>query len=268
MPKFTVEILSGMCNVLKSFITALSIDSETNVRPRLDLHFETDFREVLDDSQICHHPAEHGWSFCGARFLILAEEDSEQQDIVNEWSSDGMKPDITERRLAHLFSHKTIDWSFDRSLICDRVWNRIMLGISRIKWLPKITDEVNNITDKFTSPTLAIHIRTWKHPWDPATNRGYSFEVYKEGILKYLDKVKTVYIVSDNHDVLGDYIDLLKDHNVIISKKSDAFSKFQWGAIDMLSASKCDYLVCSRQSTFSECIWWFSGCRQEVTALF
>ena len=68
--KFTVEILSGLCNVLKSFITALSI-GDANVLPRFDAHFDANYNEILDDSLICHGSHEFGESFVGARLLIL-----------------------------------------------------------------------------------------------------------------------------------------------------------------------------------------------------
>jgi len=42
----------------------------------------------------------------------------------------------------------------------------------------------------------------------------------------------------------------------------------QYSTATMLIASKCDMLVCNRLSTFSECIWWFGGCKAETIPVF
>jgi hypothetical protein len=152
---FTVQILSGLCNVLKAFVTALSI-ADTNILPRLDTQFDADYREILDDSQICHGPHEFRHSFVTVRFLILKEEESEQPDLINDAKVLGDHPNIANKLLTPLFSTHSIDWFYDRSLICDRVFNRIMRGIQTVKWRPEVLSEVDRITSQFVHPVLTI----------------------------------------------------------------------------------------------------------------
>lgn len=273
--KFTVEILSGLCNVLKSFITALSI-AETNILPRFDAHFDANYKEILDDSLICHGQDEFGESFISARFLILKSEEQDQPDLINDAKSLGNHPNITNKKLAHLFSTHSIDWFYDRKLICDKVFNRITSGINKIKWRKEVLDEVDNISKNFEYPLLAIQIRTWTHQFDPinctkirdGVVRDYNFETYKKAIDQFLPRAKTIFLTSDNDEVLPEYRNYLKDYNVITYTKPAHMTQMQYSAATMLIASKCDMLVCSRLSTFAECIWWFGGCKAEVIPVF
>jgi len=274
---FTIEILSGFCNVLKSFVTALSI-GPTNIRCRNDVHHPTDYSEVLKDEHICHGPHEYGQPFTSCRFLILADEGNEQQDLINEFNRTN-KIDLPGEnpKLKYLFAEKTIDWFYDRSLICDRVYNRIMSGIDKIKWHPVVLHEVEKLQYQFTHPVLSVNIRTWTHKYDPPNltsrtdepgRRMYNFETYKTAIESFLPDCKTILLSADNENVLPEYTKFLEGYNVIIYRQAPGISDLRFAAINMLASSKCDYLVCSRLSTFSECIWWFSRCQQKVIPVF
>lgn len=273
--KFTVEILSGLCNVLKSFVTALSI-AETNILPRFNAHFDADYREILDDSLICHGPHEFGESFISARFLILKSEENEQPDLINDAKALGDHPNIVNKKLASLFSTHSIDWFYDRKLISDKVYNRIQSGIKKIKWRKEVLSEVERVSKNFEGPVLVIQIRTWTHQFDPpnctsirdGVIRDYNFETYKKAIDQFLPKAKTIFLTADRDDVLPQYLNYLKDYNVITYIQPNNITKMQYSAATMLIASKCDMLVCNRLSTFAECIWWFGECKAEVLPVF
>jgi len=284
---FTIEIKSGFCNVLKSLVTALSINENTNVLPRPDAWWPDGalWNMLLQDNLICHNSSEFGESFISARFLILKTEEDEQHHIKNDtnnWGSDVNNGiNILNDNLLPLFSNHVIDWSFDRSLICDTVFNRIQLGIQRVKWNDIIIDEFNRIKTKLLNndgELLTIQIRTWqsKNAGDidnlltlnDGVTRKYSFELYKNEIDKFLPKTKTIFLTIDREDLLPQYIDYLKDYNVVTYVKSNSnLTSLQHSAVTMLLGSLCDLLVCSRVSTFAECIWWFGGCKAEVNTV-
>lgn len=273
--KFTVEILSGLCNVIKSFVTALSI-GETNVLPRFNAHFDADYREILDDSLICHGPNEFGESFISARLLILKSEEEEQPDLINDAKALGDHPNIVNKKLAHLFSTHSIDWFYDRNLISDKVYDRIMGGISKIKWRNEVLSEVERVSKDFQYPLLTVQIRTWTHKFDPpnctsirdGVIRNYNFETYKNAIDKFLPEAKTIFITSDSDNVLPQFLEYLKDYNVVTYTQPQHVTQMQFSAASMLIGSKCDMLVCNRLSTFAECIWWFGGCKATTIPVF
>ena len=276
--KFTVEIKSGLCNVLKSFVTALSI-GETNILPRFDIHFDADYREILDNSLICHGPNEFGDSFVSARLLILKSEETEQADLINDAKALGDHPNIANKSLSHLFSTHSIDWFYDRSLIADSVYYRIQNGISKIKWKNEVLSEVKRISNDFQYPLLSIQIRTWRHQFDPpnctsirdGVIRDYNFETYKNAIDHFLNSEtppKTIFLTADIDSVLPEYLEYLKDYNVITYTKPEHVTQMQYSAASMLAASKCNMLVCNRLSTFAECIWWFGECKATTIPVF
>jgi len=273
--KFTIEVLSGLCNVLKSFITALSI-GDANILPRFDAHFDANYNEILDDSLICHGSYEFGESFISARLLILKSEEEEQPDLINDAKVLGNHPNITNPHLIYLFSTHSIDWFYDRNLICDKVFNRIMTGIEKIKWKKEVLNEVKKITSQFIYPLLTIQIRTWTHKFDPPNTtqirdgviRDYNFETYKNAIDTFLPETKTIFLTSDNDTILPQYIEYLKNFNVIIYTQSSYITQMQYSAATMLIGSHSDMLVCSRLSTYAECMWWFGRCKAKVIPVF
>lgn len=274
--KFTVQVKSGLCNVLKSFVTALSIEENTNILPRFDAHFDANYKEIIDDSLICHNQSEMGESFVSARFLILKSEEDEQPDLVNDAKVLGDHPNIANKKLAYLFSTHSIDWFYDRSLVCDKVFNRIMSGIERIKWKDIVLSEVQKVIKEFEHPVLTIQIRTWKHKFDPpnifqirdGVKRCYNFETYKDAIDKFLPKTKTIFLTADVDHVLPQYIKYLKDYKIVTYKQSSHLTYMQHASATMLIGSHSDMLVCSRLSTYAECMWWFGGCKAEVIPVF
>lgn len=283
--KFTVEIFSGLGNVLKSLVTALSMteDGNTNILPKYNNWFDADYTEILDNSLICHGSHEMGESFVSARLLILKSEESEQQDLINDAKVLGRHPDIVNTKLEPLFSKHTIDWFYDKSLICDTVFNRIQNGIKKIKWKEVVLSEVDRVSKDLVGPVLSIQIRTWKHKWDPPGDwknqprdgvvRDYNFETYKNAINKFLNSERppeTIFLTSDTDSLLPEFLEYLKDYDVkvITYTQPENITQMQYSTATMLIASKCDMLVCSRLSTFAECIWWFGGCKAKTIPLF
>lgn len=277
MVLFTVEPASGFCNNLKAFITALSI-GDTNIRCRKTTGREQpkSYEEIFNSKHIHHDDSESGQYYTSCRFRILESEDADQQQLTNElWLWDPLVIHAGGKEIR--FANKTIDWFFDRALICDKVFNRIMGAIDSISWQPQIIFEVEKEHQKLIHPVLAVSIRTWTYKFeepnltsrtDEPCKRVYNFETYRDAIMKFLPEAKTILLSTDNDDVLPEYTELLKNHNVVIYKRPPELTENQYAAIKLLLCAKADFLVCSRLSTYSECIWWFSRCRQKVIPLF
>lgn len=284
---FTIEVRSGFCNVLKSLITALSISEMTNVLPNPNAWWPDGARwdMLLDNELICRNKHNMGESFISARFLILKNEELEQQHIksdTNAWGSDLHEGiNIVNPKLVKMFTNHMIDWSFDRNLISDNVFNRIQLGIKRVKWNSEIINEFNRMKSKLITnhgKLLTIQIRTWQSKdagdrndllkYNDGVLRKYTFELYKNEIDKFLPKSSKIFLTIDREDLLPQYIEYLKYYDVVTYLKSDTnLSSLQHSAVTMLLGSLCDLLVCSRISTFGECIWWFGGCKAEVNCV-
>jgi hypothetical protein len=81
---------------------------------------------------------------------------------------------------------------------------------------------------------------------------------------------KTIFLSSDSDVVLPEYLNFLKNYNVnvVTYTQPENVTQMQYSVASMLIASKCDMLVCSRLSTFAECIWWFGGCKANTIPVF
>jgi hypothetical protein len=257
----------GAGNALKGFISFLSINENTKMLYNNE-YMLGDYQNVFDSSHILDEKDSKDYiKLYSWRFLILKKEESIQQHLANE---------ITEFDLIHninkhfdLFSTTTsIDSYYNRNLICDTVFERIMKGINRICWNQQITTELNKLLVNITVPILGISVRTWdaSHEKNIFNYRSFNINDYKKAIDKVIinKNINSIFISYDNHKVEPQFLEYLKDYNIITYNKPDHITQLQYAVIKMLLLSKCNYFICNRISTFSELVFWFSGCKQEV----
>jgi hypothetical protein len=271
--KVHIPFGAGIGNTLKGFISGLSINPNTKLEcnPRYILgNFDTvlESKHILNASDINNYNIE---PFSSCRFLILKSEENIQKDLPYEYS-DYNNVDLNNKKFTHLFTPKvTIDHSYDRSLIHDDVYNRIMKAITQIKFQPIIYDELNKYNIDFNT-SMGISVRTWTASHEYNIRRKYSTKIYKNAIDAMITQnpnIKTVVLSLDNEIVEREYMQILNAHpglKVIIYRETNV-NHLQYVIIKMLLLSKCGYFICNRISTFSELVYWFGGCKQKINAL-
>jgi len=257
---------AGIGNTLKGFITGLSITDNCIIVNNYN-SILGNYSSVLDGLHIGDNLGKESFSTC--RFLILKEEESEQPDLVNEFSNDKRaRSNLDNLNLWPMFSEHFIDWYYDRSLICDKAFNRILLAISKIKWNDIVLNEVN----KYSIPqnTLAVSVRTWTAPHEHNIQRSYSTADYINSIIKMTSEnnISNVFISYDNINIKNEYSNFLEKYNIIEYIKPSHITELQYAVIKMLLLAKCEYLICNRISTYSELVFWFSKCTQKVLHLY
>ena len=258
---------AGIGNTLKGFISALSLTNNVCIVPNYN-SLLGDFTSVLDKSHINNTSSRESFSTC--RFLVLKDEENEQNDLNNEFSNYNT-PDMNNILFRNLFSTKCmIDWYYERTLICDRVFNRIMKGIDKIKWNTAVIEEVNKYNELIAPNALGVSVRSWTAPHEHNVNRQYSPSVYINAIANSINdnKIACIFMSYDNINIKKDYTEVLKDNLVIEYIKPEYISELQYAVIKMLLLSKCNYFICNRISTYSELVFWFSRCSQKVLPLF
>ena len=269
---------AGIGNTLKGFISGLTVNNNTKIEcnPRYILgNFDSilDSKYILSTQDINNNTVE---SFSSCRWLILKEEENIQKDLPYEYSNYN-EVDLNNSKYKHLLTSKvTIDHYYNRSLISDCVFERFMKVIKSIKFTDIIYDEVNKFNKFNFDTTLGISVRTWNASHEHNVGRKYSFDTYKNTILDTLTinpQIDSVFISFDNESVEKEYTDLIKNINsniklTIYREHEHAINHLQYVMIKVLLLSKCGYFICSRISTFSELVFWFSECKQDVTPLF
>ena len=252
---------AGLGNTLKGFITGLSLGSDIKIIPNQN-NLMGDFSKILSEKYICHELGDRE-IFSTYRFLILKSEEEQQQHLPTEFDSRFLLEKFG------VFSVKTIDWHYDRQLISDAVYTRIMSAIDSLIWKDKIILEVDKLCQTLEHPALAIAVRTWRAKHERSySKRPYDTAKYKDAIKKFKSyDLKSVFLSYDNAAAEHDYDDVLDGLKVIKYHKPADISEIEYTIISMLSLAECDYLVCNRISTFAELIFWFSRCSQHVIAV-
>jgi hypothetical protein len=256
---------NGIGNTLKSFISGLSISDNTKIINNYE-GLLGNYSSVLDESLITD--GSDRIMFDTWRFLILKSEEHIQQNLPNDASDQSGIHPSTETDLPIFSDHIKIDLYYDRLLINDTVFNRITSGINKIVWQQHIIEEVNKIKDTFIYPVLGISVRTWTAPHEKDVGRPYDVNTYKDAITRMIEseRINSIFISYDNSEAYKDYEEFLSKTNIRVFtyEKVDNYNATQNSIIKMLLLSKCNYFVCSRLSTFSELVFWFSGCSQKV----
>jgi hypothetical protein len=254
----------GIGNVMKGFISALSVNPNTKIECNPDYRLGG-YDSVLDEEHIYSGgPCEH---FYTCRLLVLREEEDEQENILNEFQyTNGCgNPNINH----HYSLTKLIDWNYDASRLSVRVRERILRAIDGIRFQERILRSVESYVSQFRQgKTLGISVRTWKASHEQNIDRPYDFQVYANTIRQFLPSVSTVVLSVDNESVVPEYMDLLQNKHVIVLYPQDTENETQRAFIKMLTLARCDLFIGNRISTFTELVFWFSRCKSQVTTVF
>lgn len=252
----------GIGNILKGFITYLSLDEYTKIKDNKTYSLG-DYSSILDVKHI-FNPAvdEHIYKPAFTwRFLILHSE-SEQKHIPDNFSTIDLPPN-------NVFKHDTfIDSNYNRSLICDKVFNRIISAIRKIQWHSDILNEVNKVSCQFKKNVLGVSVRSWTAKHEHNIKRLYNKQTYINTITDVVsnqtNNIHTIFLSVDNPVLYDEYIRDLKNYNVIIYNPPTHFTELQYVCVKLLLLSKCQFLIGNRISTFTEMSFWLSECTQDV----
>ena len=258
--------VDGIGNVIKGFISAYSVNENTTIEcnPNFSLAL---YDTVLDEKQIYKGGPRERFGTC--RLLILKNEEEIQQHIPSEFY---LMERCNNPNLDPIFSDKVaIDWNYDRTKICEPVRERFLRTIDRIKILPFIYEKANEyISQIIPKTTLGISVRTWKAKHETNIDRAYSPDVYKHAITNAINGMTHVLLSVDNDEYIDEYVTFLSKFpvSVVIFRQSETENYTQHSFVKVIALSKCKRFIGNRISTFSELVFWFSGCNIEVTPLF
>lgn len=237
----------GLCNILKSLITYLSL-GDTIISGNIYI------KTILDDKYI-KNTQENTTPVFTWRFLLLRTE-SEQKNFSTEFDFDSYRGDL-------FITDKYIDLCYDKSFICESVKNRILKSINNIQYNTEFIDIVNDFKDNMKKEnSLALTIRTWKASHEKNINRPYNFNDFKNTIIDVCNnnKVDIIYISIDNMEYIEEYLDLLKTLNIdYIILNNSSLNHIQNSLYKLLILSECTYLIGNRISSYTELIFWFSN---------
>lgn len=236
----TVVRAQGLCNRIKTYISALSEYDKVNT-------------EVYADSYI----------FPSFEFTT---------EVVNPICDWRLKVFPGEEQ--YIDEYKTIDMLYEKTP--QYFIDKYLKIIDNININPEILEYVNNFVKEWDDEVLGVHIRTW---WHDGNRRNWHDDSLFETEIDKLPKSLKIFLCSDNpntikyftkkyddriichpqklHDMLLQNINVLGFHHDDIQFIVDGF-------IDCLILSKCTTIIGSWWSTFTETAWWFGRCKANV----
>lgn len=151
--------------------------------------------------------------------------------------------------------NNSIDFEYER--IPQKLQDEYSTILKTIKVSDKILNEVELFHKNFDTDTVGVHIRTWKD-CPKRTKMFYSFERYVQLMSKHSDK--KFFVATDDKKTIEE---LSKEFPGRIITRDDKDLKID-AFVEMLLLSKCDNIIGSPFSTFTEIAWWYSECKSKV----
>lgn len=266
----TKTSIDGIGNVMKGLISALSINNNSVIECNPEFLYGK-YNTALSAKHIYVPNSEPYEPFYTWRFLLLKDETKGQKNITTEHCC---IVGCGNTKINSYYDLTTfIDGNYDIEAIKPEIRIRICNIIKSIEFLPIITQKVESLLTQFNiGGVLGVSVRTWQASHEKNVKREYSESIYKTTIENHIknENIKTVLLCADRLDVLEEYESFMRKFPVktIALRKQPELNMTQYAFIQMLALSKCDYLIVSRRSTFTELAWWFGLCHAKVIPLF
>lgn len=272
--RIPINQYDGLGNKLKALIGSLSINKNTKIQSQKGVPY-SDFRSILPEKYIFNQETDHHYQdYYTSRLLILKREEHDQKNLINEYSNHSFNIE----GLNYLFSSHHIDSHYDKNQLSTEVTTRILNTINSLQFLPHIYEHVNQMTNfgkLFDNPTLSVNIRTWKASHEHNINRPYHPSVYMDRITEVIQKhptITNIFVTIDNEQYMKEYYkffeSLKKPIKIHFYETKHTLTDLENALIQVLIASKCQYMIGNRVSSFTELIYWFSNLKIEVYTTF
>lgn len=153
--------------------------------------------------------------------------------------------------------------------IHDSIIKKIAPYFHKIEFTPLIKDTVESYAERFDlKNVIGIHIRSWSD--DVGRHRRL------HDIKLFTDKMKELpdqrfFVATDSLLVLAELVTMFPNQIIAspafserhVSKNPDLATMFS-ALIDMLLLARCEKIIGTYSSTFTEVAWWFGGCRDSI----
>ena len=238
--KTTIRKACGLSNRIKCILSALSLYDEVNTVVDADAYIFPSIKKV--DSLINPYPED--W-----RLKVLQEEENYIEDY----------------KTIDLLYEKTPQYFIDKYLKC----------IDKLEINPDILEYVDDFI-KDWDDVIGVHIRTWYS--DGPRSLWHHDSIFEKEIDKFpVDK--KIFLCSDNPETIKYFLNKYSGRIILHPQKlHDTFlgqihpydqyhndiQLITDGFIDCLLLSKCDTIIGTWGSTFTEVAWWFNRCKAKV----
>ena len=244
MSTFVVLRTAALGNRIKSYASHMARYEKVMIEKPTDIHLFENF-ELASVEDIQKYP------HTGSVWRLLVDEDEEHY--------------IDNLRTIDFLYNKTPKYFVDKYV---PIFQRFKLKSD----LQKIVDDITQDWDK--DNMIGVNIRSWLPPID---NGSRSIWVNFEGFEKEIEKLspnQRFFFSSDNIEINNYYKSKYPSQIITFPRRVntigndgtfDDIQQTKEAFLEMYLLSQCyKKIICSFGSTFSECAWWFGGCKAEV----
>lgn len=231
---------SGLCNRIKTLISALTVYDEIYTEVEGDAYIFPDIKLVNESIN----------PIIDWRLKVLPEEEH------------------------YIDQYKTIDLLYEKTP--QYFIDKYVKLIESLRIDSDILEYVTDFIKDWDSDVLGVHIRTWHS--DFPRNSWHHNSIFENEIDKFPEN-KRIFLCSDNPETIKYFSNRYGDRIITHSQKLHSSFLGQIhpydqyhndvqlivdGFIDCLLLSKCDNIIGTFCSTFTEVAWWFGGCKAKV----
>jgi hypothetical protein len=249
-----VKPIGGLGNRLKSLVSALRFTNKVYTTDRIfNLLFKKQFPVVNEYQGKC-------LEFSDWRFRL------KESDPVNE----NFGTVYLQCCSAKEQSRYAIDFEYFR--IPEVIRSEIASIFSMLEPSTIIQQAVARFTEDWSKDVIAVHVRSWID--DPIRRAAlYNLEAYFREIDRRNASMR-IFLATDSMDVTSEFVKKYGDRvlfhpygapnlNPHVSESETDETAIK-AFVDMLCLSKGELLIGTYLSTFTECAWWYGGCKQHV----
>ena len=258
LPVIRKTSCDGLGSVLKCLLNGLSIASECRIRLGC---YDTvlDPVHVFDETLSGSHQIEDMYT---CRLLMLRKE-SVLFDGLPPLPHFHRRDGVQNTRLNRFFvTDRRIDFCYEPDKIPLPIRERVLGAVRRVAFHGTVLTAVERLCGSFTSfgdGVLGVSVRTW--------SASYDLIVYEKAIERAVRSYGiTLLVLSiDNPacNLLAPYLELAARFGVqcLVLEADARLNDLQHAAVKMLVLSRCRFFIGNYMSTFTELVYWFSGCR-------
>lgn len=237
----TIQKACGLSNRIKCILSALSLYDEVYTEVDADAQIFTSIKKI----GVSVNPYPVDW-----RLKVMPDEEQ------------------------YIETYKTIDLLYEKTP--QYFIDKYLKNIEKLQINFDILNYVDNFTKDWNNDVVGVHIRTWHSDGHRAS--WHENSIFEEEMNKFPLTTK-FFLCSDNPSTIEYFLNKYsgriianpqKLHNSIIGQ-FHPFDQYHNdvqlisdGFIDCLLLSKCDSIIGTWASTFTEVAWWFSKCKSKV----
>lgn len=237
----TIRKVAGLCNRIKSTLSALSLYDKVNTVVEADSYIFPSIELVNE----LINPYPEDW-----RLKVLPSEED------------------------YIENYKTIDFLYEKTpqYFVDK-YSKI---IDTLKINPDILEYVEDFVNYWNDEIIGVHIRTWYASGERSLWHHNS--LFETEIDKF-DKDRKIFLCSDNSETIKYFTERYGNRIITHPQKIHTMNPYSVsvydthqndiqlivdGFIDCLILSKCATIIGTWCSTFTEVAWWFGKCKAKV----